>query len=59
MLRITEFAMEKVKNKKNSVLRSKTQIRVTIKKRIAALFGGSDKYREALRELEKELYRVA
>ena len=27
--------------------------------RIAALFGGSDKYREALRELEKELYRVA
>lgn len=27
--------------------------------RIAALFGGSDKYRIALRELEKELYKVA
>lgn len=27
--------------------------------RIAALFGGSDKYREALRELENELYSVA
>ncbi len=27
--------------------------------RIAALFGGSDKYRAALKELEKELYRVA
>lgn len=27
--------------------------------RIAALFGGSDKYRAALREIEHELYRVA
>ena len=27
--------------------------------RIAALFGGNDKYRAALRELEKELYKVA
>ncbi|MBR4321938.1 EcoAI/FtnUII family type I restriction enzme subunit R [Treponema sp.] len=27
--------------------------------RIAALFGGSDKYRQALREIESELYRVA
>ena len=27
--------------------------------RIAALFGGNDKYRAALRELEKELYNVA
>ncbi len=27
--------------------------------RIAALFGGNDKYREALRELERELYNVA
>ena len=27
--------------------------------RIAALFGGNDKYRTALRELENELYRVA
>ena len=27
--------------------------------RIAALFGGSDKYRAALRELENELYKVA
>ncbi len=27
--------------------------------RIAALFGGNDKYRAALRELENELYRVA
>ena len=27
--------------------------------RIAALFGGSDKYRQAIRELEAELYKVA
>ena len=27
--------------------------------RIAALFGGSDKYREALREITRELYKVA
>ena len=27
--------------------------------RIAALFGGNDKYRQALREIESELYRVA
>ena len=27
--------------------------------RIAALFGGNDKYRAALRELEHELYKVA
>ena len=27
--------------------------------RIAALFGGNDKYRAALKELENELYKVA